>query len=303
MATLRQPSFVEQWRNYVKETLSLRKIPQLVKSDGKQEISDEQLEMLTNTIETEIIPRLMLAHRMHIEPLSESINYDWRPSKDDVKEFARILVTQDVFAASSYVQVLLQKGIALETVFIYLFMPSAQLLGEYWEEDVSDFSEVTIGLSKLQQLLRQFSPSLEPSVKRHSEKERRALVMTTPGDQHTFGTFMVEEFFRRAGWYVPSPYTFDDDNPAKIVSNNWFEVVGFSLSTGSLFDKLKSCISDIRKDSKNPAIGVMVGGAFFLENPDLVKKVGADATAIDGLDALVQAEDIVAAQDGSAKED
>ena len=45
----------------------------------------------------------------------------------------------------------------------------------------------------------------------------------------------------------------------------------------------------MRRASCNPAIGVMVGGPAFTRSPHLAALVGADATAADGQQAVVQA--------------
>ena len=42
--------------------------------------------------------------------------------------------------------------------------------------------------------------------------------------------------------------------------------------------------------SCNPAIGVMVGGPVFLEHPELVRRVGADASAVDAATAVLLAQ-------------
>ena len=42
------------------------------------------------------------------------------------------------------------------------------------------------------------------------------------------------------------------------------------------------------------SIGILVGGPMFIERPDLVGLVGADATAADGRQATLQAETMLA---------
>jgi len=46
----------------------------------------------------------------------------------------------------------------------------------------------------------------------------------------------------------------------------------------------------MRKASCNPALGVLVGGSLFAQDPGKVREVGADGTAADGLRALNAAE-------------
>ena len=45
--------------------------------------------------------------------------------------------------------------------------------------------------------------------------------------------------------------------------------------------------------SLNRAVGVMVGGIPFSAHPERVALVGADTTAIDGRDAVMQAERLI----------
>jgi len=46
----------------------------------------------------------------------------------------------------------------------------------------------------------------------------------------------------------------------------------------------------VRDASCNPAIGVMVGGPVFLQHPELVQRVGADASAVDATTAVLLAQ-------------
>jgi hypothetical protein len=74
----------------------------------------------------------------------------------------------------------------------------------------------------------------------------------------------------------------------------WFGVAGFSLSCDDHLSALAVLIRDIRRASRNPGIGILVGGPLFLDNPSLVTLVGADATASDGRQATLQAETMLA---------
>jgi hypothetical protein len=50
-----------------------------------------------------------------------------------------------------------------------------------------------------------------------------------------------------------------------------------------------TAIRTLRKASRNPDVGVMVGGPIFLLHPDLVTVVGADFTAVDAREAVESA--------------
>jgi methanogenic corrinoid protein MtbC1 len=115
------------------------------------------------------------------------------------------------------------------------------------------------------------------------------LLVPAPGEQHVLGLIIVGDYFRRAGWDVwGEPPATSDDLP-NVVQNEWFDVVGLSVGCEVRVDVLAAEIEAIRQASRNRGIGVMVGGPLFNKYPELVAQVGADATAKDGRDAVVQA--------------
>lgn len=240
---------------------------------------------LARTIEAEIIPRLMLAHRAPDAPDLPALA-DPDPSPAEVADFAEIVLEHDVAVASAYVEVMRGRGLSLETLFLHLLAPTARLLGDLWKEDVLTFTDVTVGLARLQHLLRELSSPFENEAE-HAPHGRRALLAPAPGEQHTFGTLMVEEFFRRACWDVAGGPR-SSDEILHLVRREWFDVVGLSVSCDVLFDGVSALVQSIRRASRNRGIGVLVGGRLFIEHPELVARVGADATAVDGRQAVRQ---------------
>lgn len=240
---------------------------------------------LARTIEAEIIPRLMLAHRAPSAPDPTDLAASG-PSAAEVADFAEIVLEHDVSVALAYVEVLRGRGLTLETLFLHLLAPTARLLGDLWKEDVLTFTDVTVGLTRLQHLLRGLSSPFENEAE-HAAHGRRALLAPAPGEQHTFGTLMVEEFFRRASWDVAGGPR-SPDEILHLVRRDWFDVVGLSLSCDVLFDGMSTLVQSIRRVSRNRGVGVLVGGRLFVEHPELVARVGADATAVDGRQAVRQ---------------
>jgi methanogenic corrinoid protein MtbC1 len=116
--------------------------------------------------------------------------------------------------------------------------------------------------------------------------ERRILMATMPGQQHTFGLSMLSEFFRREGWTVlsiPSPKASEVQDA---LSAYWFDVLALSVSSDDELPALTKAIRIARKTSSNPRLSVMVGGPAFLNHPDLTSTVGADGYSADAEAAL-----------------
>ena len=49
--------------------------------------------------------------------------------------------------------------------------------------------------------------------------------------------------------------------------NHWFDVVGFSVSSDRRLEELKQDIHDIRRDSRNKNVGIMLGGPMLVLDP------------------------------------
>lgn len=258
------------------------------KVGNKVEPSALELAGLVRTIEAHIIPRLLLAHR----PPAARAGHADAPRLDDVVALASLAMAHEASAALSLVESLRARGTPLEAIYLELLAPAARHLGQLWEADLCSFTEVTLGLCRLQQVLNALTAELngDPERPRHG---RRALLVPAPGEQHTFGLSMVAEFLRRAGWDVWAEAASKQELIA-LVRAEWFAVIGFSVSCDTRLDVLAGAVRAIRRASRNPYLGVMVGGSVFVDHPELVSFVGADATAADARQACLQAETLLA---------
>lgn len=252
-----------------------------------------RVSVIARTLETDIIPRLMLAHRAASPAAYLDSRVTDAPTEADIEAVLGLAMRADLQGALAYLEALRARGLGLERLYIELLAPVARRLGVMWEEDLCDFTAVTIGLSCLHQIVREYSPTFVTRTPR-AEPDRRALLATMPGEQHSFGLLVVEQFFRGAGWDVWSGSGADRAEIIEAVSRVWFGVAGFSIASEMHLNGLAMLIRDVRRASRNAGLGILVGGPLFLEKPELVGLVGADATATDGRDATLQAETLLA---------
>ncbi len=251
--------------------------------------SEARMARLIRTIEAEIVPRLVMARRAG-RPADQAKARDNRePDGLDVVELVRLLLHHEVGVSSAYVDTVRQRGATLEMVCLGLLAPAARELGHLWEKDECDFMQVTVGLCRLHQLLRELSPEFASDDAERSG-DRRILLANCPGDQHTFGIALVAQFLRRAGWDVWHEFLATRAEILDVSAQHWFSVIGLSVATQARLDDLAETIRAIRRVSRNRAIGIMVGGPLLVENPGLARRVGADATAADGPQAVLRAE-------------
>lgn len=255
--------------------------------------------LLGRVIELQVVPRLVFAHHA---PLADDGSAGDRSAvgaaadgdlSADVKAFAQLVLACDDRATIAFVEAKLAGGVPLETLCLDLLAPTARHLGDLWTADACDFTAVTLGLCRLHRILRELNPSLGKDAE-NAPNGLSAMLTPVPGEQHTFGLSMVAEFFRRAGWNVWSGTVASRNELAAMVRDEWFAVIGFSLSCESRLEALAAAIQLARRESCNRSIGVLVGGRPFVEHPDLVARVGADAMAVDARQAPLLAQSLVA---------
>jgi len=251
-----------------------------------------RMAQLALTIEREIIPRLMLVHRAVETEAPASARSSPALAASEVHAFAKLALAQDEGLASAYVEQLVARGLSVERVYLDLLGPAAQYLGLLWEQDLCDFTDVTVGLGRLQRVMRELSPAFGKSVE-YPANGRRVLLLPSPGEQHTFGLVMVGEFFRRSGWDVSGGAWESAADAPGLVASEWFDVVGLSLGAEIHLEALQQCITAIREASRNRDVAIMVGGPIFGARPECVAQVGADAMASDGRQAPALAEQAV----------
>jgi methanogenic corrinoid protein MtbC1 len=219
----------------------------------------------------------------------------------EVAEFTHTLLTEGPEAALQRIDFLRARGLRLDAVYMDLLAPAARHLGELWEDDRCDFTDVTIGLGAMHQILRELSPQFRSEVNCDSGRVtpsvnsgRRLLLVPASGEQHSLGLMMVADYFARAGWDVTGGETPTGADLFRLVRDQWFDVVGMAVGCDRRLDLLAADIRTLRATSCNRDVRVMVGGPILAGHPEYVGLVGADGMAADARQALQVAERLVA---------
>ncbi len=253
---------------------------------------------LFRTVENEIIPRLMLLHGKVVparERAEHAPNDRHVITAEQVAQFTTE-VLKGHEPAIAYLKKLVSQGATLDGLCLNLLAPAARRLGEFWEEDLVDFTEVTIALGRLQGVLRALSASMQLP-RSAVAAGRKALFVSVPGEQHTFGLAMVCDFFRISGWAVWSE-SLEHSKAAALVAlvrEQHFDVVGFAIGNDKSIAALAELIRQVRQASLNRSVGVLVGGPLLVSRPQIATLVGADATGADAAQAMLAAEKLLAA--------
>lgn len=250
-----------------------------------------RVDTLVRAIEYEILPRLMRAHRESQDFSLPSPVGGPHVRQEEIDTFTAMVIEPAEGVVQTQIDYMRRRGVTVEDIYLELLTPVARRLGELWEQDVCSFSDVTIGLGRLQQVLRSLGHS---SIERAGWRAKgfSILLLPCPGEQHSFGLAMVGEFFRWAGWQVKGGVSPID--AVAMVSREKFDVIGLSMGAEVFRAEMAKCIREVRGASMNPGLLVLVGGPAFLANPGLVSEVRADAMAADGREAPQIVESLLA---------
>jgi methanogenic corrinoid protein MtbC1 len=251
---------------------------------------EEYLSSLVKTIEGNILPHIVEHHLKADRLENGQLNVPAHPSVSaaHIDALMALLLQDDAGPSANYVKELFAQGIELEELYLNLLTPVARKLGEKWDNDEADFTQVTVALWRIKQLMYDLRHMFHEYAE-YKQQGKSVMLVPLPGSQHTLGLFMVSEFFARAGWRVWGELAATEADILRMAKTQWFDVVGLAASVREQFPDLKRMIDEVRSVSLNPHVGIMIGSPVFNQNPDLIEDLGADMVGIDAVDALEKA--------------
>lgn len=263
---------------------------------GNLALGADHARALVQTVETEIVPRLVALYRGMTSGVPARARAERGAIGEiEVQQFTD-LVLRHHEPALAILRQLADGGATAHELCLDLLAPAARRLGDMWDTDRCDFTDVTIALGRLQLMLRELAVRM-PLAPMEGVAVRRVLLLAVNGDQHTFGLAMVRDFFRAAGWRVAADVPKGLDALKTLIKSEAFDVVGFTIGAERHIEELAAAVHTLRRHSRNPQVRVLVGGPLLLGRPEVAAQVGADATALDARQAILEAERQVTARD------
>ena len=239
--------------------------------------TESHLQEFASVIENIIVPRLLMSHvNTNTAMMKEKVSLQ----NVAVTDFIKLTTQDDPAAAIDYVRHLMSSGVPFQDVLLELMAPAARVLGERWEEDQASFVEVALGVSRMHRILREFD-GVPSHLWSNAGFGRHALLLPTPGEKHSFGLRLVQEFLLRESWTVTNNPVDNVEELGFLVAQEHFDIVGLSLSGQTVIDPFMESIRVIRKRSRNRQVRIIVGGHLFVERPELIESCGSDAYAVD----------------------
>lgn len=187
---------------------------------------------------------------------------------------------------------LLQRGMTAEDVCLQVLTAAARRLGALWVDDRVTFVDVTLAVTRFQNITHRLGPHFTAVSEPRSRG--RALVGAVPGEQHTLGLSMVAEFMKRDGWdVVLADASRDSAAFVAPLADTWFDVVAISAAHDRSEKGLSRLLSSIRRRGQNHKVRTIIGGRLVHDTDGLVERVGADGWAADAKGAVELARSLV----------
>jgi methanogenic corrinoid protein MtbC1 len=240
---------------------------------------------LRSLITSQIIPRLLEAHPR--ADLGNTVFPDagYQPDEADVTAFARLCVSHESDEVLAFVEKLMLDNVDSNSLYLRLIAPAARHLGWMWDNELTDFTQVTMGLLRMHQITHRIGYEYQTGPDKPGPT-RRVMLACAPGSQHILGLAIVSEFFRKEGWQVVVEIA---NTPAELYQaarNEWFDLIGLSVGIHEQFKGLRKLINGLKDMSRNPDVPVLLGGPVFLGGNTSAESLGADAIATDALDGV-----------------
>lgn len=256
-------------------------------TDSTQD-EDDCKRSLTQVIETQIIPRLVQAHRVESAARVADLPNQQLIGPEQVNALVALCISTRVTETTQFIDQLLHEGVGTDRIFLELIAPAARQLGQMWEQDVCDFTQVTCGLVRMHEITHRLGFEYQNGPQLGGDVQR-IMLASAPGSQHFLGMTIVSDFFRKAGWDVVIEISVSEKELVHAVSNEWFDAIGISCATEAQLKALPALIRALKAASGNPEPGILLGGPIFTVQSHDARSLGADGICTDVKEAVALA--------------
>ncbi len=212
------------------------------------------------------------------------------PHADLARQFLRLLLGGERHAASRLILDAAESGVPVRDIYLHVFQPSQRELGRLWQTNRVSVAQEHYCTAATQLIMSQ----LYPRIFRTEKNGRRMVATSIAGELHEIGVRMVADFFEMGGW---DTYYLGANSPAQgvlqAVAERDAQVLAVSATMTFHLRAVEDLIGAARAAARTRDVKVLVGGYPFNVEPELWRRVGADACAADASGAVAAAEGLV----------
>jgi methanogenic corrinoid protein MtbC1 len=248
--------------------------------------SAEMMLWLNKTIESEIIPRLLMGHKLEsANQVIDSQSSNIEVKQTEIIDFCQTLLDGPIADCFTFIDRMQKSGHSLVSLYMNLIPASTRRLQMLWETDENSFTEVTLALGRAQNLIHQLSPAFMSQGKL-SEFQGNALLINAPGSQHTLGILIMGEFFKLNGWNTSVEIETTSADLKDRIRLQSYDLLAISISCEDQWGTMETLLNEVKNVSKNKGILTMAGGPLFDFKPELIQECSADICELTAEEAI-----------------
>lgn len=165
-------------------------------------------------------------------------------------------------------------GVSGQTIADDYIPAIAKKMGDMWCADTMSFAEVTIGVARLQAMLRNLGPEWTADLE--ADPDAPIILLTTLQEAyHTLGAMVMAGQLRRRGFSVRLALNPGPQDLTRQTQTIAFDAVFISASQTEGLEKIRRMVEFLRACSSD-TLQIVVGGGILDVGPDIAPLVGAD---------------------------
>ena len=201
-------------------------------------------------------------------------------------KFLRFLLNGERHLASRLILDAVDSGVEVRDIYLHVFQPSQREIGRLWQLNRVSVAQEHFCTAATQLIMAQ----LYPRIFRTEKNGRRIVATSVGGELHEIGVRIITDFFEMEGW---DTYYLGANSPTNAIlqalSDRRADVLAVSATMTFHIRAVENLIAAVRASEDLKAVKVLVGGYPFNVEPELWKRVGADAYAADAAEAVAMA--------------
>jgi methanogenic corrinoid protein MtbC1 len=176
--------------------------------------------------------------------------------------------------------------VPVKEIYLHVFQASQREIGRLWQTNRLSVAQEHYCTAATQLIMAH----LYPRIFRTEKNGRRLVATSIAGELHEIGGRFVADFFEMEGW---DTYYLGANSPTPAVVQALAErkahVLAVSATMTFHVRAVGELVAAVRASEELRDVKIMVGGYPFNVEPELWRRVGADAYAADASEAIAAA--------------
>jgi signal transduction histidine kinase len=255
-------------------------------------------DVLQEQVPTELAPATVACVELALGELQQApCNLETFLAADDhlgrlARSYLEALLRGERHIAVALIHDAVRSGISVHDIYLRVFQPCQQEIGRLWQ-----LRQITVAQEHSCTATTQLAMSqLYPLLLSQPRKGRRVVATSVSGELHEIGLRIVTDLFEADGWdtlYLGG--NVPDTSIVQTVNERRPDLLLISATMTFHVNAVARLIELIRNCEAGPTVKIMVGGYPCNVDPELWRRVGADGSACDAIEALDVADRLLAA--------